>query len=126
MADPTDITQLLLAWRDGDRAALDALMPLVHKELHRLAVGYMADERAGHVLQAKALINEAYGRLVNWNDVRWQGRGHFFAMADDQRLGRPTGPVVHGVRLLRADPLRRGASWGCGSPRIADPDDARL
>ena len=81
MALPPDITQLLLAWRDGDQAALDALMPLVQKELHRLAVRHMADERAGHLLQATALVNEAYVRLVDRKDVRWQNRAHFFAMA---------------------------------------------
>jgi RNA polymerase sigma factor (TIGR02999 family) len=81
MAHPPNITQLLLAWRDGDQAALDALMPLVQQELHRLAVRYMADERAGHLLQATALVNEAYVRLVDWKDVRWQNRAHFFAMA---------------------------------------------
>ena len=80
MARPPNITQLLLAWRDGDQAALDALMPLVQQELHRLAVRYMADER-GHLLQATALVNEAYVRLVDWKDVRWQNRAHFFAMA---------------------------------------------
>jgi RNA polymerase sigma-70 factor, ECF subfamily len=81
MAHPPDITQLLLAWRDGDQAALEALTPLVQQELHRLAVRYMADERAGHILQATALVNEAYIRLVDWKDVRWQNRAHFFAMA---------------------------------------------
>jgi len=81
MARPPNITQLLLAWRDGDQAALDALMPLVQQELHRLAVRYMADERPGHLLQATALVNEVYLRLVDWKDVRWQNRAHFFAMA---------------------------------------------
>jgi RNA polymerase sigma-70 factor (ECF subfamily) len=81
MAHPPDITKLLIAWGDGDQAALDALMPLVQQELHRLAVRYMADERPGHVLQATALVNEAYVRLVDWKDVRWQNRAHFFAMA---------------------------------------------
>src|SRR5262245_29283981 len=81
MAQQPNITQLLVAWRDGDQAALDALIPLVQQELHRLAVRYMADERPGHVLQATALVNEAYVRLVDWKDVRWQNRAHFFAMA---------------------------------------------
>ena len=66
MARPPNITELLLAWRDGDQASLDALMPLVQQELHRLPgwLRYMADERAGHLLQATALVNEAYVRLV--------------------------------------------------------------
>jgi RNA polymerase sigma factor (TIGR02999 family) len=81
MNAPPSITQLLEAWGSGDRAALDALAPLVHQELHRLAVRYMAGERSGHVLQATALVNEAYIRLVDWKEVRWQNRAHFFGMA---------------------------------------------
>lgn len=76
-----NVTQLLAAWNDGDRGALEALTPVVEAELHRLARGYMAGERAGHVLQPTALVNEAYLRLVDWKDVRWQNRAHFFAMA---------------------------------------------
>ena len=76
-----NVTELLVAWGGGDQAALEALTPLVHQELHRLAARYMAGERPGHVLQATALVNEAYLRLVDWKDVRWQNRAHFFAMA---------------------------------------------
>ena len=72
---------MLVAWSGGDQAALEALTPLVHQELHRLAARYMAGERPGHVLQPTALVNEAYLRLVDWKDVRWQNRAHFFAMA---------------------------------------------
>ena len=75
------ITQLLVAWSDGDRAALEALTPLVQQELHALAVRCMAVERPGHILRATALVNEAFIRLVNWKDVRWQNRAHFFALA---------------------------------------------
>ena len=75
------ITHLLLAWSDGDRAALEALTPLVQQELHALAVRCMAADRPGHILRATALVNEAYIRLVNWKDVRWQNRAHFFALA---------------------------------------------
>ena len=81
MAPPENVTQLLAAWSGGDRAALEALTPLVHNELHRLARGYMAGERPGHILQATALVNEAYMRLVDWKDVQWQNRAHFFGMA---------------------------------------------
>jgi len=81
MPGPTNVTQLLAAWSDGDQAALEALTPLVQEELHRLAVRYMAGERPGHILQATALVNEAYMRLVDWKDVRWQNRAHFFGMA---------------------------------------------
>jgi RNA polymerase sigma-70 factor, ECF subfamily len=76
-----EITQLLLAWSDGDQAALEKLTPLVYAELHRLAKGYMFGERHGHTLQTTALINEAYMRLIDWKNVRWQGRAHFFGVA---------------------------------------------
>jgi RNA polymerase sigma factor (TIGR02999 family) len=75
------ITQLLIAWSDGDRAALDELVPLVHAELRRLARSYMRGERQGHTLQTTALINEAYLRLVEQKHVRWQNRAHFLAIA---------------------------------------------
>jgi RNA polymerase sigma factor (TIGR02999 family) len=81
MTAPVNITQLLVAWSSGDQAALAALTPLVHRELHRLAARHMAGERPGHILQATALVNEAYVRLVDWKDVRWQNRAHFFGMA---------------------------------------------
>jgi RNA polymerase sigma factor (TIGR02999 family) len=81
MADPPDITQLLCAWREGDPTALEALTPLVQQELHRLALRRMAGERPGHLLDATALVNEAYVRLVEWKDARWQNRAHFFAVS---------------------------------------------
>jgi RNA polymerase sigma factor (TIGR02999 family) len=71
----------LLAWGQGDVGAFDRLVPLVHSELRRLARRYMGRERPGHTLQATALVNEAYLRLVAVNRVRWQNRAHFFAMA---------------------------------------------
>jgi len=76
-----EITQLLLKWRDGDASALEQLMPLVYDELHRLARQCMRRERAGHTLQATALVNEAYLRLVNSSRVQWYDRAHFFAIA---------------------------------------------
>jgi RNA polymerase sigma factor (TIGR02999 family) len=75
------VTQLLIEWSNGDRAALDKLMPLIHEELRRLAHRYMSRERSGHTLQTTALVNEAYLRLVNRKSVRWQNRAHFFAIA---------------------------------------------
>ena len=74
-------TTLLLAWGRGDETALDQLIPLVHDELRQLARRHMARERPGHTLQATALVNEAYLRLIEVNQVRWQNRAHFFAMA---------------------------------------------
>jgi RNA polymerase sigma factor (TIGR02999 family) len=79
--EPHEVTQLLVAWSDGDEAALDRLAPLVNAELHRLAKRYMSREREDHLLQTSALINEAYLRLINWKDVRWQNRAHFFGVA---------------------------------------------
>jgi len=76
-----EITQLLDAWSDGDRSALEELAPLVHEELRRLAHHYMRGERPGHILQTSALVNEAYLRLIDWKNVRWQNRAHFFAVA---------------------------------------------
>ena len=76
-----NITELLVAWTNGDAAAFDRLGPAVHRELHRLAARYMAGERPGHVLQTTALLNEAYIRLVDWKDVQWQSRAHFFGLA---------------------------------------------
>ena len=81
MPADADITQLLVAWSNGDAEAFDRLEPAVHHELHRLASRYMAGERPGHVLQTTALLNEAYMRLVDWKDVRWQNRAHFFGLA---------------------------------------------
>jgi len=83
MAIPSslEITQLLVAWNQGDQAALERLTPLVHGELHRLAKRYMAGERKGHILQTTALVNEAYLRLIDWRNVEWKNRAHFFGLA---------------------------------------------
>ena len=78
---PANITRLLVDWRAGDQAALDQLMPLVHDELRRLARRHMAHERVGHTLQATALVNEAFVRLIDVRQVKWQDRAHFFAMS---------------------------------------------
>jgi RNA polymerase sigma-70 factor, ECF subfamily len=78
---PHEVTQLLVAWGDGDQSALDKLMPLVYDELHRMAHRYMAQERAEHTLQTSALVNEAYVRLIDQKNVRWQNRAQFFGIA---------------------------------------------
>jgi len=75
------ITQLLVEWNNGDRVALEKLIPLVHAELHRIAHRHMAGERPGHILQTTALVNEAYMRLIDWKNVEWQNRAHFFGLA---------------------------------------------
>ena len=78
---PNEITKLLNDWSGGDQAALDRLMPLVYDELHRLAHQHMQHEKAGHLLQTSALINEAYLRLVDKPQIRWENRTHFFGIA---------------------------------------------
>lgn len=78
---PGDVTRLLVAWKGGDRSALDHLMPLVERELRQRARGHLRRERPGHLLQTTALLNEAYLRLVRQKDVTWQNRAHFFAIA---------------------------------------------
>jgi len=82
VADEPDpnVTQLLVRWNDGDEAALQQLIPIVHEELRRLARRQMARERPGHTLQPTALVNEAYLRLINLKQMHWQNRAHFFAM----------------------------------------------
>ena len=83
MSEPRthDVTALLIDWRGGDAAAVDKLMPLVHGELRRIAKRHMAGERPDHVLQATALVNEVYLRLIDVRRVQWQDRAHFFAVA---------------------------------------------
>ena len=76
-----DVTALLIAWSNGDQAALERLIPLVYNELRRIAGRYMKGERQGHTMQATALVNEAYLRLVEIKRVRWQNRTQFFAVA---------------------------------------------
>ncbi len=78
---PQEVTHLLKAWSQGDRAALDQLMPLVYSELHRIAHRHLGRERLGHTLQPTALVNEAYLRLIDQKGVQWQNRAHFFAVA---------------------------------------------
>lgn len=80
-ASTPSVTQLLQAWRAGDKAALDQLLPLVQDELHRLAKRLMSRERQGHTWQTTELVNEAYLQLVNQQQVEWQDRAHFFAVA---------------------------------------------
>ena len=75
------VTELLLSWNHGERAALDKLVPLVYSELRRIAHRYLNRERRGHTLQSAELVNEAYLRLIDASQVRWQDRAHFFAIS---------------------------------------------
>ena len=117
---PVQVTQLLVAWREGNDSALDQLVPLVDAELRQLARGYLRRERPGHVLQATALVNEAFIRLMNWRDVSWQNRAHFLAMAArlmrhilvDIARRRAKGPDGREVRSFDS---RCVATWPVGN-----------
>ena len=81
MTEEVNLSQLLLKWNAGDKSALDQLMPLVYDELRRLARSYLRRERSDHTLQATALVNEAYLRLIDQHSVTWRNRAHFFGIA---------------------------------------------
>jgi RNA polymerase sigma factor (TIGR02999 family) len=112
-SEAADITVLLRAWRAGDRSALDRLTPLVYGELRRLACKFMHQERPDHTLQATALVNEAYLRLVDIRAVDWQDRAHFMAIAAQMMrrvlvdAARARAAEKRGGDMERAD---RGAS----------------
>jgi len=110
---PHEVTTLLKKWSDGDERALEQLMPLVHDELHRLAHQHMRREGQGHILQTSALINEAYLRLVDQPQIRWENRNHFFGIA--ARLMR---------RILVDDARKRNAAKRGGSLIQAPLDEA--
>ena len=76
-----DLTRLLVDWSHGNRQSLDELMPLVHAELKQLAAGFLRRERGDHTLQATALVNEAFLRLIQQHGVEWKSRAHFFAIS---------------------------------------------
>ena len=107
------VTRLLQEWNEGDETALEQLMPLVHDELHRLAHQHLRREAPGHILQTSALINEAYLRLVDQPEIRWENRNHFFGIAT--RLMR---------RILVDDARKRNAAKRGGSLIQVPLDDA--
>ncbi|HET9218297.1 MAG TPA: sigma-70 family RNA polymerase sigma factor [Terriglobia bacterium] len=80
-ASSHEVTQLLLSWRRGNAAALDRLVPLVYQQLRRLARRYMAGQNPGHTLQATGLVNEAFVRLIDCQQINWKDRAHFFAVS---------------------------------------------
>lgn len=106
MSAQEGITELLVRWRGGDRCALDELMPLVYAELRRLADRYLRREGRGHTLQATALVNEAYLRLVGEQGVEWENRAHFFGIA----ARRMRQILVEHARAKRAE-KRGGAEY---------------
>ena len=109
--EQSQITQLLVQWKGGNQQALDALMPLVYRELKRLAGSYLRRERPDHTLQSAALVNEAYLRLVDQKQVQWQNRAHFFGIAAqmmrrilvDHARGQHAAKRGAGVELLELD-----------------------
>jgi RNA polymerase sigma factor (TIGR02999 family) len=106
---PDEVTALLDAWADGDRSALDRLLPLVQDELHRLAHRHLQRERPSHTLQTTALVNEAYLRLVDQRRARWQSRSHFLAIAAQM------------MRRILIDHARKiaFAKRGGGAPKVS-------
>jgi RNA polymerase sigma factor (TIGR02999 family) len=117
-----DITALLVDWSNGDQSALEKLLPLVERELHRLAHSYMRRESPDHTLQTTALVNEAYLRLIDQKKTRWQNRAHFFGIAakimrrillnwarDQQRQKRGGGAIQVSLSEVAAIPLIKGA-----------------
>ena len=114
--EPTrNVTQLLRDWRDGDRDALDRMMPLVYDELRRLARRHMAAERRDHTLQPTALVNEAFGRLID-ADIPWNDRVHFFAVA---------ATTMRRILVEHARRANRGKRGG-GAKRVTLEDDAAV
>jgi RNA polymerase sigma factor (TIGR02999 family) len=114
-----DVTELLLAWNKGDQGALDKIIPLVHRELHRRAKDYMRGERPGHTLPTTALVNEVYLRLVDVTRMSWQNRTHFFAVCAQlmrrilvdfarARHNVKRGGEVHPVSLDEAPDIAQG------------------
>ena len=104
--DQAQITRLLLAWRNGESQALEDLMPLVHRELKRIARNFMRRQRPGNTLQTTALVNEAFVRLVDSDKVNWQDRSHFFAMSAQL------------MRRVLVDAARRRMSEKRGGDRV--------
>jgi RNA polymerase sigma factor (TIGR02999 family) len=124
------ITQLLAGWAHGNPAALDELTPIVYNELHRIAHRYMRRERPGHTLQTSALINEAYIRLIDQREARWQNRAHFFAIAAKlmRRIlvdrARARGYAKRGANPLQVSLDEGMAVSGKKEPDLVALDDA--
>ncbi|MDT5062750.1 MAG: hypothetical protein QOH63_3209 [Acidobacteriota bacterium] len=112
---PKEISQLLVEWSNGDKPALDKLVPLVHEELRKLAHHYMNRERSDHTLQTTALVNEVYLRLVDRQNARWENRAHFFGIA------------AQSMRQILVEYARqRGAAKRGGDAQRVELDEAAL
>ena len=104
-SDSDNVTRLLIEWGDGNQQALEALVPLIYKELRNLAHNFLYRERPGHTLQTTALVHEAYLKLIDQNDARWQNRAHFFAIA------------AQAMRRILIDSARKHAAAKRGGPQ---------
>jgi RNA polymerase sigma factor (TIGR02999 family) len=108
---PEQITQLLIDWNNGSPEAMEKLMPMVESELRRIAANYMRRERPNHTLETSALVNEAYLKLVDQRQVRWQNRSHFFALASQ---------LMRRILLDHARSQRRAKRGGAAIPLNLD------
>lgn len=104
-ADSDNVTQLLVDWGDGNQHALEQLLPLIYNELRHLAHNFLYRERSGHTLQTTALVHEAYLKLIDQRDARWQNRAHFFAIA------------AQAMRRILIDSARKHAADKRGGPQ---------
>jgi RNA polymerase sigma factor (TIGR02999 family) len=104
-SDSDNVTKLLVDWGEGDQQALEELLPLIYKELRHLAHNFLYRERSGHTLQTTALVHEAYLKLIDQRDARWQNRAHFFAIA------------AQAMRRILIDSARKHAADKRGGPQ---------
>jgi RNA polymerase sigma factor (TIGR02999 family) len=104
-ADTENVSQLLQEWSKGEQQALEELLPLIYNELRQLAHNFLYRERPGHTLQTTALVHEAYLKLIDQRDARWQNRSHFFAIA------------AQAMRRILIDSARRHAAMKRGGPQ---------
>jgi RNA polymerase sigma-70 factor, ECF subfamily len=113
MENPHDVTQLLLKWSQGEQGAIDELLPLVYRELHKIAHRYLNKERGGHTLQTTALVHEAYIKLIDQTRVEWQNRAHFFGIA------------AQAMRRILVDNARQrlAGKRGAGAEKISIEDN---
>src|SRR5712692_9921885 len=115
-ADTDNINQLLADWGNGNQQALEELLPLIYEELRRLAHNFLYRERPGHTLQTTALVHEAYLKLIDQRDVRWQNRAHFFAIA------------AQAMRRILIDSARKHAAVkrGSGAEKVSLDDAPQI
>jgi RNA polymerase sigma factor (TIGR02999 family) len=120
---PEQITRLLVDWSNGDESALDRLMPLVYQELRRLARHYMRNEHLGQTLQTTALVHEAYLRLGDYKEIKWQERAHFFAVAS-QVMRRVLVEHARARKRIKRGGNERTLSLDAETFTLADPSSA--